>query len=72
MITRALILAAGKGVSIGEDGVPNCLATLGGRSLLERTLLLLEATGVQKIGVVVGYAGAAIRRHVAGLSLIHI
>ena len=66
MITRALILAAGKGVSIDEDGVPNCLATLGGRSLLERTLLLLEATGVQKIGVVVGYAGAAIRRHVAG------
>ena len=65
MINRALILAAGKGVSIGEDGVPNCLATVGGPSLIERTLGLLEAVGIQKIGLTVGYDGAAIRRHVA-------
>jgi 2-aminoethylphosphonate-pyruvate transaminase len=65
MITRALILAAGKGVSVGEDGVPNCLASVGGPSLLERTLGLLEAVGIQKIGLTVGYDGAAIRRHVA-------
>jgi len=65
MITRALILAAGKGIPIGEDGLPNCLAAVGGPSLLERTLALLEAEGIQKIGVTVGYGGAAIRRHVA-------
>lgn len=65
MITRALILAAGKGIPIGEDGLPNCLAAVGGPSLLERTLALLEAVGIQKIGVAVGYGGAAIRRHVA-------
>ena len=65
MITRALILAAGEGVAIGESGVPNCLATVGGRPLLDRTLGLLDAVGIQKIGIVVGYAGAAIRRHVA-------
>ena len=29
MITRALILAAGRGVPIGEDGVPNCLTRVG-------------------------------------------
>ncbi|HLK88671.1 MAG TPA: aminotransferase class V-fold PLP-dependent enzyme [Polyangia bacterium] len=65
MITRALILAAGKGIPVGEDGVPNCLAPVGGLSLLERTLTLLDAIGVQRIGIVVGYAGAAIRRHLA-------
>lgn len=65
MITRALILAAGKGVPIGEAGLPNCLSVVGGRTLLDRTLELLEAVGVQKVGVVVGYAGAAVRRHVA-------
>ena len=65
MITRALILAAGKGLSIGDDGVPNCLAAVGGPSLLERTLGLLDAVGIQKIGLTVGYDGAAIRRHVA-------
>ena len=65
MITRALILAAGKGTPIGEEGVPNCLATVGGQSLLERTLALLETVGIQKIGITVGYGGAAVRRHVA-------
>jgi 2-aminoethylphosphonate-pyruvate transaminase len=65
MITRALILAAGKGIPVGEDGVPNCLTAVGGASLLERTLALLEAVGIQKIGITVGYGGAAVRRHVA-------
>ena len=65
MITRALILAAGRGIAIGEDGVPNCLTSVGGASLLERTLRSLETIGIQKIGLTVGYDGAAIRRHVA-------
>lgn len=65
MIARALILAAGRGIAIGDPDVPNCLATVGGRTLLDRTLDLLQATGIQKIGIVVGYGGAAIRRHVA-------
>ena len=65
MITRALILAAGKGVNIGDPDLPNCLTPVGGRPLLDRTLALLDAVGIQKIGIVVGYAGAAIRRHLA-------
>ena len=65
MITRALILAAGRGIAIGENGVPNCLSVVGGASLLERTLGLLDTVGIQKIGLTVGYDGAAIRRHVA-------
>src|ERR1700690_929562 len=65
MITRALILAAGRGVSIGEDGVPNCLTQVGSVSLLERTITLLLGVGIQQLAVTVGYGGAAVRRHVA-------
>ena len=66
MIARALILAAGKGVSIGGDAeLPNCLTTVGRCSVLERTLELLEDLGVERIGITVGFAGAAVRRHVA-------
>ena len=66
MITRALILAAGKGVAIGDPDVPNCLAVVGGRTLLDRTLAVLDGAGIQKVGIVVGHGGAAIRRHLAG------
>ena len=37
VISRALILAAGKGISIGDPAVPNCLTTVGRCNLLERT-----------------------------------
>ncbi len=66
MIDRALILAAGKGVAIGDPDAPNCLTVVGGRTLLDRTLALLDEVGIQKVGIVVGYAGAAIRRHLSG------
>ena len=67
MITRALILAAGKGISVGDDagaqlpdhrrGAARCSSGRWGCS---------RAVGVQKIGITVGYGGAAVRRHVAG------
>src|SRR5450432_1167708 len=66
MITRALILAAGRGVSIREDHVPNCLTQVGGASLIERTLAVLLDVGIQRIAIAIGYGGAAVRRHVAG------
>jgi 2-aminoethylphosphonate-pyruvate transaminase len=65
LITRALILAAGKGLAIGDPDVPNCLAVVGGRTLLDRTLGVLGAAGVQKVGIVLGYGAGAIRRHLA-------
>ncbi|HEY2900984.1 MAG TPA: aminotransferase class V-fold PLP-dependent enzyme [Polyangia bacterium] len=65
MITRALILAAGKGSKVGTHAGPNCLATVGRTTLLERTLGLLASVGVQSIGIVVGWEGAAVRAHVA-------
>src|SRR3954469_19723631 len=69
MITRALILAAGQGVRIGDAGVPNCLARVGRTSLLERTLALLDGLGIQKIGIVIGYGGDRIQRHLAAADL---
>jgi len=65
MIARALVLAAGKGVSIADPAVPNCLTSVGRCTLIERTVGLLDTLGVQKIGVVVGFEGAAVRRHIA-------
>jgi len=66
MVSRALILAAGRGVSIGGDAeLSNCLTTVGRCSVIERSLELLEDLGVAKIGITVGFAGEAVRRHIA-------
>jgi 2-aminoethylphosphonate-pyruvate transaminase len=70
MITRALILAAGQGVKVADHAGPNCLATVGRCTLIERTLQVLESVGVQKVGVVVGYEGALLRKHVAGSAMV--
>ncbi|HXI55992.1 MAG TPA: aminotransferase class V-fold PLP-dependent enzyme [Polyangia bacterium] len=65
MIHRALILAAGKGAKVGTHQGPNCLAPVGRTTLIERTLMLLGSVGVQKIAIVVGWDGDAIRKHLA-------
>jgi 2-aminoethylphosphonate-pyruvate transaminase len=64
MISRALILAAGRGIAVGEPTVPNCLARIGELTLIERTLGLLDSVGVQKVAIVLGFGGDAIRDHV--------
>jgi 2-aminoethylphosphonate-pyruvate transaminase len=71
MVARALILAAGKGVSIGGDAeLSNCLTTVGRCSVIERTLELLEDLGVARIGITVGFAGAEVRRHITASSVL--
>jgi 2-aminoethylphosphonate-pyruvate transaminase len=65
VIARALILAAGRGVRIGEPGVPNCLARVGHASLLRRTLQVLGKAGVRQIAITIGWRGDLIRRAVA-------
>ncbi|HEY4184329.1 MAG TPA: aminotransferase class V-fold PLP-dependent enzyme [Polyangia bacterium] len=66
MITRALILAAGRGVRIGDPDVPNCLARLGGLSLVERTLRVLAKAGVREVAVVLGWQGRLVRAALTG------
>ncbi|HET6148737.1 MAG TPA: aminotransferase class V-fold PLP-dependent enzyme [Polyangia bacterium] len=62
MITRALILAAGKGIAVGDHPGPNSLATVGGTTLIERTLALLDALGMRQIAITVGWRGDELRR----------
>lgn len=61
MITRALILAAGRGERIGDLETPNCLARVGGLTLLERTLRVLVGAGVRQVSVVVGWQSHLVR-----------
>src|SRR5215471_10396189 len=65
MIARALILAAGRGARIADHSGPNCVTPLGGRTLIERALRLLDGIGIQKIAITVGWKGAELRRSIA-------
>jgi choline kinase len=53
-VTRAILLAAGRGLRLHTD-VPKCLLSFEGKSLLERHLRMLRAHGVQEIVVAVGF-----------------
>lgn len=56
-MTRAVILAAGRGTRLGEAaaGKPKCLAELAGRTLLDRQLAALESCGVTDVALVGGF-----------------
>jgi len=60
---KAIILAAGIGSKLGELGkaVPKCLIEIGGKTLLERQIEILESCGIgkQDIIVVIGDRGEA-------------
>jgi len=71
---RALILAAGVGVRL-RDGqlnghqLPKALLRFGGRSLLERHLMILHGAGVTDVTIVVGYREQEIRAELSGHSV---
>jgi len=56
-MTRAVILAAGRGSRLGHLGGdrPKCLVELAGKPLIERQIAALRRGGVDEIGVVRGY-----------------
>ncbi len=64
--THALILAAGVGCRLGDTTPehlrrPKALLNFGGKSLLERHILILRQRGITQITVVIGFAGEHIR-----------
>jgi molybdenum cofactor cytidylyltransferase len=59
----AIILAAGQGSRLG--GLPKCLMTIEGKSLLERQILALREASVERILVVTGYYHQAIEHVLA-------
>lgn len=57
MITRALILAAGRGSRLGRhtENRPKCLVELVGRPLIDYQIAAMRGAGIEKIAVVRGY-----------------
>jgi bifunctional UDP-N-acetylglucosamine pyrophosphorylase/glucosamine-1-phosphate N-acetyltransferase len=65
MTTRAaVILAAGQGTRM-KSALPKVLHRVGGRTLLDRVIDTVQATGCERIVVVVGAGGGAVRDLVA-------
>jgi histidinol-phosphate/aromatic aminotransferase/cobyric acid decarboxylase-like protein/choline kinase len=64
--TRAVILAAGRGMRLGLPGQSKVLAPVAGVPLLLRTLRTLAASGVRTVVVVVGYRADDVMAAVAG------
>jgi L-glutamine-phosphate cytidylyltransferase len=61
---KAIILAAGQGKRLGGR-VPKCLATVGGRTLMQHQMDALLAHGIVSVVVVVGFGKRAVIEHLA-------
>jgi choline kinase len=61
---KAIILAAGQGKRLGGR-VPKCLATVGGRSLMQHQMDALLAHGIASVVVVVGFGKETVMEHLA-------
>ena len=66
-MTTGVILAAGMAKRLRPltDTKPKCLLAVGRRTLLERTIDAMLATGVERLVVVTGYRGDMIRHFIA-------
>ena len=58
----ALLLAAGVGKRMGSSAGPKCLLSVGGKSLLRRTLESLRSVGVEEVALVVGFRADEVER----------
>ena len=56
-ITRALIIAAGRGIRLNEHSqeIPKSLITVGNRSIIETILSTLQRAGIEEVVIVTGY-----------------
>jgi choline kinase len=67
---RAIILAAGRGLRLQQPEdrqLPKCLLRFGGRSLLERHLLLLRSAGIEDIVLALGFRRELVEDELARL-----
>ena len=68
---QAVILAAGMGKRLKEHTreKTKCMVKVGGQTIIERGLRILDVEGLSRIIVVTGYKGEGLREHVASLGL---
>ena len=61
---KCVILAAGSARRMRpiSEEIPKCLLVVGGKPILQRTIELVHAAGIEDIGLVVGYKAAAVRQ----------
>jgi choline kinase len=67
---RAIILAAGRGLRLKQPEdrqLPKCLLRFGGKSLLERHLLLLRSAGIEDIVLALGFRRELVEDELARL-----
>jgi NDP-sugar pyrophosphorylase family protein len=66
-VTKAVVLAAGKGTRMGAltEDLPKPMLPVGGKPLLEHVLNHLGQAGVRECGIIVGYHREVIERHFA-------
>lgn len=71
---RAVLLCAGRGTRAREctDGLPKCLLTIDGVSLVRRVLGQLATQGVRDVHVIVGHRRGLVEQEVAGLATTHV
>ncbi|MBN9589541.1 MAG: hypothetical protein BGN85_10445 [Alphaproteobacteria bacterium 64-11] len=62
--TTAILLAAGVGRRLGQDG-PKVLARIEDQTLLERHLAILAGEGIDEVAITIGHHGELIRKAVA-------
>jgi len=67
MVRQALILAAGRGRPVADPETPNCFTSVAGVPLILRTLRVLAAAGIQRVGIVVGWKGDELRGRIEAL-----
>lgn len=67
---KGIILSAGQGRRLGPltTDLPKCLLNIGGRTVLEWQLRMLQSAGVHHVVVVTGFGAAAVERQLAEIT----
>jgi len=70
-IRSAIVLAAGKGTRMGglTSEVPKPMLPVAGKPILQHVLERLQAAGIERVLLVIGYYGERIREHFTGFPL---
>ena len=68
--TDCLIIAAGKGSRLVDQGEPKPLVSLGGATLIERVMCTVAAAGIRTFCIVTGYLAGEIERFVPASPLL--